>query len=425
MQKNSIRLITAMCGMLTLGSCAQEVINEEEPEPNSQLTIATRGETAVIATPVRIYVFDSDDKCVKMEAFTEATSSFTAKLPAGAYSVYAIGGADPTRLVLPSEDDAQKTSILTLQSGASYGDMMTANANVTLVANGTNALTLGMQRKVIMIQSITIKDVPADATNVSVSITHTYQNILLNGSFTGEDGTFSCDLTKQTDGTTWLYDTPNTYLLPSVGVPTIAVTIGSNTYSYTCQEALEANHKLTIEGTYCNNIFTLSGTITGATWDSEQTIHFQFNADGSSQTIPDPTPGGGGDSSGIPEAGTLYQDTYFVLSVNDHNVTLWSPTEKAINFGNSVDLSLVDTELAAYNEQDHTGTWRLPTKAEANTIIASISKINSLTTPFNTKGYWYTDNGKTDSFSADKGQWKNIGYTGGVNLRPVTTITIE
>ncbi|MBQ8712100.1 MAG: FimB/Mfa2 family fimbrial subunit [Prevotella sp.] len=426
MNKIQFKILAALCGMFAWTGCAEEVINERMPEPNSELCIATRSdEGKAIATPVRIYVFNSDDKCVKMEVFTEATNSFTAKLPAGDYSVYAIGGADPVRLALPSEDNATKTSTLSLQNGASFSDLMTANANVTLVANGTNSLTLGMQRKVIMIQSITIMDVPTDATSVSVSISHTYQNILLNGSYTGEEGTFSCELSKQADGTTWLYDTPNTYLLPSVGAPTISVTIGSKTYSYTCQQALEANHKLTIEGKYCDNMFTLSGTITGATWDSEQTIRFQFNTDGTSQTVSEPTHSGSESSSNIPETGTLYHNTYFVLSVNDHEVTLWSPTEKAINFGSSVDLSLVDIELAAYNEQDHTGIWRLPTKTEAKTIIASISKINNLTTPFNTVGYWFSDNGKTDSFSADKGQWKDIGYQGGVNLRPVTTITIE
>lgn len=429
MNRIEFKIAAALCGMIALASCAEEVVNEEMPEPDSELCIATRGEASEIATPVNIYVFNSDNRCVRMETFTESTWRFSEKLPAGNYSVYAIGGADPTRLVLPTADNATKTTSLTLQSGASLGDLMTANGTVTLVANGQNSLTLSMQRKVMQIEQITIKDVPADITNVSVSITHTYESILLNGEYTGETGSFTCNLTKQDNGD-WVYNTSNTFLLPSVGNPTIAVTMGSTTYSYNSTEPLEANHKLSIEGTFCDNMFNLSGTVTGVSWGDNKSINFQFNSDGTSQGNTNTEPnsgneGGGGTSANIPEVGTLYQDTYFVLAVNGNDVTLWSPTETQINVGignNAV--SIVNSKLETYNTQNNSMIWRLPTKSEAEKIISLRTQINNLTTPFNTEGYWYNNNGTTDTFKNDNGKLGAAAYDG-VYLRPVTTITIN
>lgn len=429
MNRIEFKIAAALCGMIALASCAEEVVNEEMPEPDSELCIATRGEASEIATPVNIYVFNSDNRCVRMETFTESTWRFSEKLPAGNYSVYAIGGADPTRLVLPTADNATKTTSLTLQSGASLGDLMTANGTVTLVANGQNSLTLSMQRKVMQIEQITIKDVPADITNVSVSITHTYESILLNGEYTGETGSFTCNLTKQSNGD-WVYNTSNTFLLPSVGNPTIAVTMGSTTYSYNSTEPLEANHKLSIEGTFCDNMFNLSGTVTGVSWGDNKSINFQFNSDGTSQGNTNTEPnsgneGGGGTSANIPEVGTLYQDTYFVLAVNGNDVTLWSPTETQINVGignNAV--SIVNSKLETYNTQNNSMIWRLPTKSEAEKIISLRTQINNLTTPFNTEGYWYNNNGTTDTFKNDNGKLGAAAYDG-VYLRPVTTITIN
>ena len=77
MNRIQFKIAAALCGMFALASCAEEVVNEEMPESNSQLSIATRGDVSEIATPVNIYVFNSDNRCVRMEAFTENTWSFS------------------------------------------------------------------------------------------------------------------------------------------------------------------------------------------------------------------------------------------------------------------------------------------------------------------------------------------------------------
>ena len=63
-----VSFLTIVYGLLTLCSCGKEVLIEDSDEANSRLTIQTRGiddsEDTFIATPVRLYVFASDGKCV-------------------------------------------------------------------------------------------------------------------------------------------------------------------------------------------------------------------------------------------------------------------------------------------------------------------------------------------------------------------------
>lgn len=436
MNKNLFKIAAALCGTMTLASCAEEVMNQEMPESNSELSIYTRGdEDKVIVTPVRVYVFKSDDDCVAMQTLESSGNSFTLSLPEGAYGIYAIGGADPERLVLPSQDDASKTSVISLQTNQSFGDLMMAHGNVTLTANGTNALTLGMERKVMMVESITIKNVPNDIENVSVRIAPTYESILLNGNYSGEDGSYNCTLTKQSDGSTWLNSAANTYLLPSVNKPTISVTLGTTTYSYTCEETLAANHKLTIEGTYVESSGTpninLSGTITGASWGANQTIRFGFNSEGS-QTITDDPNNPVTPPVSVPNVGDIYNGCY-VLSVNGNEVTLLSTTQKdkIVNNGDSQEAmtTKINAELDNW-EKNISTSWRLMNKDEAEYIRANYTSMNNkeigdVIIPSNP--YFLIDNNIIYNFSPTQTdavtKWSDSRAS--IFLRPVTTITIN
>lgn len=434
MNKNLFKIAAALCGTMTLASCAEEVMNQEMPESNSELSIYTRGdEDKVIATPVRVYVFKSDDDCVAMQTLEGSGNAFTLNLPEGAYSVYAIGGADPERLVLPSQDDASKTSVISLQTNQSFGDLMMAHGNVTLTANGTNALTLGMERKVMMVESITIKNVPNDIENVSVRIAPTYESILLNGNYSGEDGSYSCTLTKQSDGTTWLNSAANIYLLPSVDKPTISVTLGTTTYSYTCEETLAANHKLTIEGTYVESSGTpninLSGTITGASWGESQTIRFGFNSEGS-QTITDNPDDPVTPPASVPNVGDIYNGCY-VLAVNGNEVTLLSSKEEdnitGNNDNNSVVKDKVNNSLSTWDNSGY--SWRVPNLSEANIIYSRQEDINSkLSSNINTRNYYYmyVSSNNYGEFFEESGSISTHDYVlSRTKVRPVTTITIN
>lgn len=415
----------AMCGLLTLGSCTQEVINDPEPEPNSMLKVMTRsGEEAVVAYPVRLYVFGDDGKCKTMQILEDASNQLSVKLPEGTYSVYGLGGADATRYVLPSQEEASATSVISLQSGQQLGDLMAGQSTVSLSANGTNNLTIGLNRKVMLIKSLVIKDVPAGTGAVSVKIAPLRESICLDGSYQGEKGGATISLTKQDDGTTWKMTSENNYLLPSVNKPTITITIDNTSFSYNCATEMSANHKINIEGTYkpatvtTPTEVTLTGTITGATWEEEKAIDFSFGEGTNEQETP---------AASVPKVGEIYQGCY-VLAVGN-KVTLLSSTESTVTIaGNSAEAvkAAIEAALEAYNTADRIGDWRLPDSAEAQLMVSQYITIDQVTSlPINSNGYFYIINDKIESFKNDNGNIANGGGYSSTYLRPVTTITIQ
>lgn len=412
--------VAACCGLVTLGSCSQEVINEDLTASDRQMTIMTRGEGEPITSPVRLYVFDSDD-CVAVETLDEGVSSFTKNLPAGSYEVYALAGVDDTRYTLPSKEETTKTTVIALKDGQQLGDLMAGYSSVTLSDGGNNSTTLNLSRKVILIKSITIKDVPEGTTSVHVKIGPIQESMLLNGTYQGEEGEFTTALTKQSDGTTWKMETEDIYLLPSVGKPTITVTVGTTPFSYTCQSELDANHKVTIEGSYKEPTalpaeLTLSGTINGVSWGADNGLAFEF---GPSEEPTTP-------SVEIPTEGSMYLGCY-VLKVNGNEVTLLSSTETAITGISNAEnaQNKVNEALSGFNTSDRIGDWRLPNLTEVNAIISQRTKIGSVSPyPVNSNGYYYDKSGVLAAFRIVDGIFKEAGLNG-TNLRPVTTITIQ
>lgn len=412
--------VAACCGLVTLGSCSQEVINEDLTASDRQMTIMTRGEGEPITSPVRLYVFDSED-CVAVETLDEGVSSFTKNLPAGSYEVYALAGVDDTRYTLPSKEEATKTTVIALKDGQQLGDLMAGYSSVTLSDGGNNSTTLNLSRKVILIKSITIKDVPEGTTSVHVKIGPIQESMLLNGTYQGEEGEFTTALTKQSDGTTWKMETEDIYLLPSVGKPTITVTVGTTPFSYTCQSELDANHKVTIEGSYKEPTalpaeLTLSGTINGVSWGADNGVAFEF---GPSEEPTTP-------SVEIPTEGSMYLGCY-VLKVNGNEVTLLSSTETPVSgiSGSGNAEEKVNEALSGFNTPDRIGDWRLPNSKEANSIISQRTQIGNVSPyPVNSNGYYYDKNGVLGAFKYLNGSFTQAALNAAY-LRPVTTITIQ
>lgn len=420
----------AMCGLLTLGSCTQEVINDPEPEPNSMLKVMTRsGEEAVVAYPVRLYVFGDDGKCKNMQILEDASNQLSVKLPEGTYSVYGLGGADATRYVLPSQEEASATSVISLQSGQQLGDLMAGQSTVSLSANGTNNLTIGLNRKVMLIKSLVIKDIPAGTGAVSVKIAPLRESICLDGSYQGEKGGATISLAKQDDGTTWKMTSENNYLLPSVNKPTITITIDNTSFSYNCATEMTANHKINIEGTYkpatvtTPTEVTLTGTITGATWEEEKAIDFSFGEGTNEQETP---------AASVPKVGEIYKGCY-VLAVDENKVTLLSPSqEQNIIEKNENDQDVlankINARLATW-EQSISSSWRLLNNDEVKYINSSYSDINIVLKskmPLSTSSSsYFCINGSAISEFMVNGGIIGEGGRPSTYLRPVTTITIQ
>ena len=277
-----------------------------EQVTNSMLQVRTRGgspgDETTIAYPVQVFVFQGND-CKAMQTIGDEGQTLNIPLVEGTYSVYAVGGAGSTDYNLPTKDNATTTTALTLKEGRSLTDLMAASATATLVDGGTNTVTLGMTRKTMLIQDVTIKKIPAAATAVSVTIAPLWQALTVSGAFANAGQSQTIALTKQADNRTWTLPSPfgalgacdallakngaGVRLLPPSSQPasvSVNITIGgtTKTYTYSTSDQLEAAYKINIDGTYAEAVgVSLTGTITGATWLGERTISFEFDENGS------------------------------------------------------------------------------------------------------------------------------------------------
>ena len=402
-----LSLIVSALAVLGLTACEKGLEDETAVSPtgqvgNSVLQVRTRsggsGSEATVAYPVTVYVF-AGEECRAVQTIGDEGQTLNIALTEGTYSVYAVGGASASDYVMPDASDALTTSAIALCEGKELTDLMTASATVTLVDGGTNTVTLGMTRKTMHIQDVTIKKIPTAATAVCVTIAPLWQSLTVSGTYSTTNGSSTIALTKQEDGRTW-QNAASVYLLPPSSQPasvSVNITIGgmTKTYTYSCSDQLEAGYKINIDGTYTEAVgVNLTGTITGATWLGERTISFEFDENGSSAA----DDGNGGDNGnndtpgnaeGFPAVGSTYQGCYVLKSIvaddgQSAELTLLSPNEttigKAYNdasfIGHPEVLDALIDEKLAEADVDGISDWRLPTYNELNSIYASLDAIN-------------------------------------------------
>lgn len=382
MKKLLIKLNLMALAVLMLLGCEKSVPekNEESNNANALLQVQTRadetGEDATVSYPVNVYVFQND-QCKALQTIGDAEQTLSIPLGEGMYTVYAIGGASEENYVLPDQDEVTATTVISLKEGKALTDLMAAMSTVTLTEGETNTLTLGMERKVMLLQFVTISNLPTSVTAVSVSIAPLWQNLTIGTTFTGTEGTARIALTRQDDGRTWKSAAAQYLLPPSATTATISVSIstadGTRSYAYNTSGKLEAGYKINVEGTYTEGAgVTLAGTITGATWKGERTIRFDFDEEGSSDS--DGGEGGDTNPTGFPAVGDIYEG-YYVLAVNTLSattaeVTLLSPTEHYVYDTSATMMQgLINNALATYGDSPISG-WHVPT-AEEMAILAT------------------------------------------------------
>ena len=431
--------MSLLLSVLTLCSCSKSVDEDLQSSsgeyrdlqsPNSLLQIRTRaggGDEATVAYPVQVYVFQGEE-CKAVQTIGDEGQTLNIALTEGTYSVYAIGGASSTDYNLPTKDDATTTTALTLKDGKALTDLMAATATATLVDGGTNTVTLGLARKVMMIQDIEIKKIPTAATAVSVTFAPLWQNITVGANYAGTTGSSTIALAKQSDGRTWK-NTASAYLLPPASQPasvSVNITIGgtTKTYTYSTSDQLEAGYKINIDGTYTEAVgVALTGTITGATWLGERTISFSFNESsvvgGSTADNDDNNTA----ATDYPAAGSTYQGCYVLAAdVADDGqsaeLTLLSPSETVC----------VGTEAAVTAALATLGTaavsgWELPTKSQMQLVEAKL-----LSDDASLSGAFYlfrkSDNG-IGYHKLGGTSWATVpNTTTAYRLRPVAVVTV-
>ena len=442
----NLSLIASALAMLGLTACEKGLVDgvaDVAPAgqvTNSVLQVRTRsggsvGGEATVAYPVTVYVF-SGEECRAVQTIGDEGQTLNIGLTEGTYSVYAVGGASSSDYVLPTTDDAAATSAIVLKDGKTHGDLMAAQATATLTDGGTNTVTLGMQRRTMLIQSVVVKKVPTAATAVSVTIAPLWQALCVGGTYSTAGQSQTIALTKQSDGRTWiLAGESGEHVLPPSSQPasvSVNITIGgtTKTYTYSCSDQLEAGYKINIDGTYTEAVgVNLTGTITGATWLGERTISFEFDESGSSTSEPS-EPNESSDpsepsepSSDFPAVGDTYQGCYVLaVTVDDGGesaeLTLLSPNEQAATTTGNADAALA--ALGAVGISD----WAVPTKAQMQLVEAKL-----LADDASLAGMKYLYRKSNDglgyrTLGAAETAWPTANTTDSYRLRPVAVVSI-
>ena len=421
---------------------AEEIIGTSDGtrNANSLLQVTTRSggaNDATVSYPVQVYVFQGDE-CRAVQTIGDEGQTLNIALVEGAYTVYAVGGASATDYTLPTKDNATTTTALTLKEGRTLTDLMTASAVATLVDGGTNTVALGMTRKTMLIQDVTIKKIPTAATAVSVTIAPLWQSLTVGGTYSGTAGSQTIALTKQSDGRTWiLAGGTGEHTLPPSSQPasiSVNITIGgtTKTYTYSTSDQLEAGYKINIEGTYTEAVgVSLTGTITGATWLGERTISFDFDENGSSASANNNDTGDNDDNSDpvnptsdFPAVGDTYQGCY-VLEVTveaggeSAELTLLSPNEKSYSGNTGMTVSTLET-VAAAQGTDAVSGWRPMTYSEALLLQAAHTDLGI----DGSRKYLFDDNGTVRQMQMSNGS-VTIPSSTAAYVRPVATVTIS
>ena len=355
--------LACMGAILTLSGCTEEVINtvNEASGPVqtfSLLKFNTRGE-GDITTPGYLYLF-KDNSCV-----SRLDMGADGQVPAMPH--YAI----------PASDEAEATSVIGLKAGASMGDLLMGGTTIELEEGETEEAALELQRKVFRLEQVVVRNVPDEVTKVELAISPVSDNILLNGTYADKTSTLVVSLNKG-DGGTWSA-TPQRYALPSSVAPTIALSFttatGVEVYRKTVDDAIAANTKLNIEGTYAETQpSTFSATITAQAWPaSPREISFDF----------DETDNGALGSA--PVAGQMH-DGYYVISVNEANrtaillakthISYKAPGEKAADAPEADWIASFVAPMASLEKPFAAiGDWRLPTFAECSYFTADATQV--------------------------------------------------
>ena len=423
--------LACMGAILTLSGCTEEVINtvNEASGPVqtfSLLKFNTRGE-GDITTPGYLYLF-KDNSCVSRLDMGADGQVPAMPLSPGSYAIYAIGGEDLDHYALPASDEAETTSVIGLNAGASMGDLLMGGTTIELEEGETEEAALELQRKVFRLEQVAVRKVPDEVTKVELAISPVSDNILLNGTYADKTSTLVVSLSKG-DGGIWSA-TPQRYALPSSVAPTIALSFTTATgvvvYRKTVDDAIAANTKLNIEGTYAETQpSTFSATITAQAWPaSPREISFDF----------DETDNGA--LNAAPVAGQMH-DGYYVISVNEANrtaillakthISYTAPGEKAADAPEADWIASFVAPMASLEKPFAAiGDWRLPTFAECSYFTADATQVRVRSGASSAYLFMNDDGlrwGQT-VFKDEGNEFKSGGgYNSTIYLRPVIEVS--
>jgi hypothetical protein len=238
--------------------------------------------------PVHIYAFDSNDKCAGYQKLTSDAENMYLKLPVGAYTLYALAGAQDSKYLLPDWESATLQSQVFL-AGNLHDELEAGSATVELLPDTHHQIDLKVRRVVAGLNA-SLSELPTGITDVKLSIQPLATSLAIDGTFFTNDtekdkAVASLQLTKgKLEGTWYLADTA--FIFPSSDNVTISIRLdgkdGVKEYSYETESPFEANYSYDLIVTYDDMIgmSILSGYVSGTEWDGGKQVIFGLNNQG-------------------------------------------------------------------------------------------------------------------------------------------------
>lgn len=373
--KNTLSQLTPLASLLMLTGCFAPVADSEaliDPtEGTTSLKVTTRAAMGEVAYPVEILAYDISGELKARQTIENADQSIKLQLNDGQYHITALSGQGSYEV--PSSYNLKSSALGIPSAGTASAPLLMGGADVSL-SGASASVSLVMTYRVASL-GITLAEVPAEVTSVTVGVSQQYGAIDMAGAY---QGTSTARIDCHRSGALWTSDI--VYLMPGMGASTtLTLTLvnpqGQVSYSYELCEPLEAAVPYRMEGTYVESSAPyIAGVLTVEGWKSERTINFDFgsgsnNNGGGGSIIEVPTVQG----TAIPAAGDAW---------DGHVVALVEPT--AANEADLLLLSLHEEQdvyapaaegheqemwqlTAAYSEGALSG-WSVPSKDEASAL---------------------------------------------------------
>lgn len=280
---------------------------------------------------------------------TELTLTAEAAVVGPSKEAYAVGSA----LQIGSEDMTPTTDQHSIEIGLSYA---------------------------VSSLNVTVKELPDDASAVTVALTAPCTKFALNGTIS-QPKTVTIPLSKNTDTGYW--GVTSVYILPSVEGQTatleLSYTIDGVVHkaSTVYDSGFRAGVPYSFNATYDSKLIQVQGVITAPEWAAEVSIPLTFEKDNGTNAGGGNNNNAGGDENdaytvdAIPAIGDIW-DGHIVAAVtgDDASATLLLLSKKRwdnVKPANAEDGTNVDEIISDYSEGD-LEDWTLPTDAQAQAI---------------------------------------------------------
>lgn len=406
--------------LFQLTACENIVLDEPvsgEADNRSTLHIYTRAIDGVsLQYPLFCYAFASDGSLQSQVVIESADNAPSLSLPKGKPYRIVVLSADAQRYALPQRPTL--SSVISVASSQGFVDahpLMMGFADVAASQSSSVTCSIQLQHQMSSL-SLSLRQVPASCTDVTVSVSSPYSGITMSGVGQMAPTTVSIPLTRSLDASgTYTWESGQIYLFPTCAPQTV-FTIGytdeegEQYSSVTYQSVLSAGTPYQLNGTFTNGMLQLQADILPSQWGTPVCLDFEFG-DGKNSVISaqGEVHTGSGDEPGSGVV-TPTDDEEFTVSSIPSPYTLWQghvvaavldadgqPVAEPVQEARLLLMSLQDwgNMTSAFNEtnpsqafslaqsyaEDALTGWRIPSEDEGRLLYSAYNDSSSGSSP--------------------------------------------